>query len=50
MLLEGLGTLKNRMTSSGLESATFRLVAQCLNEQSYRVPPQKNNIVEQPVT
>jgi hypothetical protein len=30
VLLEGLGQLKNPMTS-GIELATFRLVAQCLN-------------------
>jgi hypothetical protein len=30
--LEGLRQLKNPMTSSGIEPATFRLVACCLNE------------------
>jgi hypothetical protein len=32
MRLEGLGQLRNPMTSSGFEPATFRLVAQCLNQ------------------
>jgi hypothetical protein len=37
--LEGLGKLKNPVTSSGTEPATSRLVAQCLNQLYYRVPP-----------
>jgi hypothetical protein len=32
---EGLGKLKNSFTSSGLEPATFLLVAQCLNRLRY---------------
>jgi hypothetical protein len=36
--LEGLGQLKNPMTSSGIEPATFWLVAECLNQLRYRVP------------
>jgi hypothetical protein len=37
MWLEGLGQLKNLMTSSGVEPATFRLVAQCPNQLRYGV-------------
>jgi hypothetical protein len=36
--LQGLGQLKNPMTSSEIEHATFRLVAQCLKQLRYRVP------------
>jgi hypothetical protein len=37
--LDGLDQLKNPMTSTGIEPATFRLLAQCLNQLRYRVPP-----------
>jgi hypothetical protein len=36
--LEGLGQLKKKSTSLELEPATFRLVAQYLNQLRYRVP------------
>jgi len=35
---EGLSQFKRRVTLSGINPATFRLVAQCLNEMSHRVP------------
>jgi hypothetical protein len=35
--LEGLGKLRNAITSSGIEPATFRLVAQRLNQLRYRM-------------
>jgi hypothetical protein len=35
--LKGLRQLKNPMTSRWIETATFRLVAQCLNKLRYRV-------------
>jgi hypothetical protein len=37
--LGGLGKLKKKSASSGLEPATFQLVAWCLNQLCYRVPP-----------
>jgi hypothetical protein len=41
MRLEGLGQLKKKeSTSSELDSATFRLVAYCLNQLRY-VPPHR---------
>jgi hypothetical protein len=38
MRLEGLGQLKNPMTSSGIETLAIQFVAQCLNQLRYRVP------------
>jgi hypothetical protein len=38
MRLKGLGQLKNPITLSGIEPATFRLVALLLNQLRYRVP------------
>jgi hypothetical protein len=35
--LDGLGELRNPVTSLGIEPATFRLVAKCLNQLRYRV-------------
>jgi hypothetical protein len=35
--LEGLGQLKNPMTSSRIEPATFKLAAECLNQLRYQI-------------
>jgi hypothetical protein len=39
MRLEGLGQLKNPMTSSAIELMALWFVAYCLNQLRYRVPP-----------
>jgi hypothetical protein len=42
--LEELGQLQISVISSGIEPVTFRLVAWCLNQLHYLVPPIWNNI------
>jgi hypothetical protein len=43
--LEGLGQLKNPMTSLGIKPATFKLVAWCLNQLCYHVS--RNRLLSQ---
>jgi hypothetical protein len=43
--LEGLGQLKK--SNDGIEPATFRLVAWCLNQLRYRVPPWEEQITNE---
>jgi hypothetical protein len=38
MRLGGLGKLKNSMISSGIETATFRVLVESLNQPLYREP------------
>jgi hypothetical protein len=42
--VEGLGKLKNPMTSLGIEPVTFRLVAYRLTQLRYLVPPNKRRM------
>jgi hypothetical protein len=44
--LDELEELKNLMTSSGNEPAAFWLVAKCLNQQCYCVPPYNYDFVK----
>jgi hypothetical protein len=43
--LEGLDQVKNPMTSSGIEPATFQLVAWCLNQLRYGMPQYSEHLL-----
>jgi hypothetical protein len=47
MWMDGLGKLKNPVNSSGIEIATFRLLAQCLSQLRYGMLQTKEHVWNQ---